>query len=260
MSTPRREGTPTWTALMTTDVDAAAAFYGGLLGWRVEVAGDQGPGGLRSLVGEAAVATLAAVPRQPDGRETPVAWVVYLAVDDIGTTAARVRTAGGTVLAGPMEVPGSGHLAIVTDPTGAGFGLWQSDPFVGAQLMDAPGALVWCEVNTRDTARAGDFYTTVFGYDLRAMGGDEFRYTTFAFGEQPVCGMLGMDASWPEALPPQSHWMTYFAVTDTDAAAARARELGGEVVHGPFDSQFGRIAVVQDPQGGVLAVMTPATG
>ena len=62
-----------------------------------------------------------------------------------------------------------------------------------------------------------------------------------------------MDDSWPEDMPP--HWMVYFSVADTDATAARASELGGAAPVPPTDIPPGRMAVLNDPQGGYFTVL-----
>ena len=72
---------------------------------------------------------------------------------------------------------------------------------------------------------------------------------------KPVCGRLKMDQAWGE-LPP--HWLNYFAVEDCDATATKARELGGNVMHGPFDTPHGRVAVVADPYGAVFSAILSA--
>jgi hypothetical protein len=65
--------------------------------------------------------------------------------------------------------------------------------------------------------------------------------------------MMPMDESWPAAVP--AHWMVYFAVDDTDATAAKAAELGGQVSVPPTDIPPGRFAVLNDPQGAVFSVL-----
>jgi len=77
---------------------------------------------------------------------------------------------------------------------------------------------------------------------------------TWKLDGRTVGGMLEMTPEWGQ-IPP--HWMTYFAVTDTDRAASRATELGGSVGAPPFDTAFGRIAVLSDPAGGHFSVVTP---
>ena len=85
--------------------------------------------------------------------------------------------------------------------------------------------------------------------------GEKFDYVVYHLEGAAIGGRMQMTAEWGD-LP--AHWMTYFRVADTETSAARVRELGGNVLHGPFDSPHGRIAVVSDPYGAVFSIIGPA--
>ena len=72
----------------------------------------------------------------------------------------------------------------------------------------------------------------------------------------PVGGIGGIGPDQPAQMP--ATWVNYFAVAYTDAAVAKATDLGGSVIAPPFDTPYGRMAVVADDQGAVFAVMTSA--
>ena len=76
---------------------------------------------------------------------------------------AKVKEAGGAVMVEPMDVMDLGRMAIFADPTGAVLGVWQPGTFIGAEIVNEPGALSWNEVNTRDPGAAKVFYGSVFG-------------------------------------------------------------------------------------------------
>ena len=244
-------GTPCWVDLAEPDVDASARFYAGLFGWQ---AVDQGPdmGGYRicTLRG-AAVAGL--MPRQ---QGAPPAWITYISVADTNLAAKAVGSAGGQVLVEPIDVPGTGRMALCADPTGAVFGIWQPRPFAGAELVDEPGTVGWNELTTRETAAAIPFYQAVFGWvpDTRQSG--PVSYTEWKSGGRPVAGMMPMDDRWPDDAA--SHWMTYFLVDDTDATVGKASELGGTVIVPASDIPPGRFAVLADPQGATFSVIRVA--
>jgi hypothetical protein len=249
------DGAPCWADLTTPDLAGAQRFYGALLGWTFDE-GDPELGhyttarkGGRSVVGMA--------PKQ-EGNDMPTTWSVYLKSGDIDDTARRISAGGGKLLMPPMDIPGQGRMAFAFDPTGAAFGVWQPGTHRGAELFDEPGAMCWHEVNTREGAAADAFYRDLFTYEQTQVGdGQKFDYTMWSIDGKAVGGRLQMTAEW-EGLPP--HWLTYFAVDDTDASAARVRELGGKVMHGPFDSPHGKIAVIADPYGAVFSIISrPAT-
>jgi predicted enzyme related to lactoylglutathione lyase len=147
---------------------------------------------------------------------------------------------------GPMEIPGSGHMLMASDPTGAFFGVWQGTGHIGARIDTEPGTLAWSEVHTRDGAAADAFYRGLFGYELVDVGGG-IEYTVWSLAGNQVAGRMTMGAEFGPEIPP--HWMAYFAVDDADAAAERATQAGGQLAQGPFDSPYGRIAIIADPHG-----------
>lgn len=248
-------GTPSWVDLGTPDTDAAAAFYGALLGWDVrEPENPEQTGGYRQArVRGKAVAGV--MPLMQEGQ--PPAWTTYVTVVNADETAAKVSAAGGATVAAPMDVLEFGRMAVFADPTGAAFAVWQPGSHLGAELVNESGALSWNELNTRDPEAAKAFYGEVFGWtfeeaEFEGMG----TYTSINLGGAPVGGMLDMRGRVPDEVSP--HWLTYFAVEDTDATLAKLRELGGAVALGPVDSPAGPLAVVTDPAGAAFAVITPS--
>src|SRR5688572_13533355 len=247
------EGAPCWADLTTPDLQAAMRFYGPLLGWTFdEPVADMG---YYTLARKAGKQVAAMAPPMP-GQESPPAWSVYMWTNNADETARRITDAGGKLLMGPMEIPGNGRMLFAFDSTGAAFGAWEPGNHRGAELHAEPGAMCWSEVNTRDGAATDTFYKRVFGYsDQTQIGdGDKFDYTVWKNGGEDLCGRMQMTApDWPDSVP--AHWMQYFAVADIDAAVKQIPELGGKVCHGPFDSPYGRIAVVNDPHGAVFSLL-----
>lgn len=250
MSTVDRHepGTPAWFDLMAPDLGKAREFYGKLFGWGFEV-GPPEAGGytLCTLAGRMA----AGMGPRPADAPFPPCWNVYFCVTSADETCARIKEKGGQVVMGPMDVMEEGRLAFCADPTGAHFGLWQPKRHAGAGVRDQHGTMTWCEVNTRDAARARDFYCAVFGLEPQKMEGME--YFTLHKGPRTACGVMQMDDRFPPGVPP--HWLAYFAVDDADAAAKQVSSLGGNVMAPAFDTPYGRIAVVADPFGAVFAII-----
>ncbi|WP_171107737.1 MULTISPECIES: VOC family protein [Streptomyces] len=239
-------GGPCWVELGTSDMDGAKRFYAELFGWRSETDVREEAGGYTvAHLDDAAVAAL--TPLYQEGQ--PVAWTVSFAVRDADETAQQITAAGGTVLMGPMDVFDMGRFAVAADPAGAAFTLWQPRAFEGAGLFNAPGALGWVELLTREPARARDFYTTVFGWTINASE----NYTQWGIAGQDFGGLMIMDDKFPHEVPP--HWLPYFAVADVDATAATAIRAGGTALMEPTSVPDGpRIAVLRDPQGAVFGV------
>ena len=245
-------GTPSWVDVTAKDVDASAAFYGALFGWEATEPGPvEETGGYRmfSMRGR----TVAGLGPWREGGPPPM-WTTYITVADADATCAAATQAGGTVFMAPMDVVEAGRMAVIADPQGAVFAIWQPNLHPGAQIVNEPGSLVWNELAARDVSAEPAFYGAVFGWaaDTQPMG--DTQYTTWKLGDRPVGGMVQMTDEWPAEMPP--HWMAYFAVADTDAACARAAELGATVHVPPRDVEgVGRFAVLGDPQGAPFSVI-----
>ncbi|MEA2288044.1 MAG: uncharacterized protein QOD55_41 [Solirubrobacteraceae bacterium] len=244
-------GTPSWVDLASPDMGASAAFYGRLFGWD---AAETGPveetGGYRMLqLGGRNVAGLG--PVHAEGQ--PAMWTTYVSVDDAEAAAERVREGGGQVLMEPFDVLAAGRMAVFGDAAGAVIAVWQPLSHRGADVVNEPGTLCWNELAARDVQAAKRFYGTVFGWQGDTTAYGDTSYTEWKLDGRTVGGMIEMNDQWPVEVP--AHWMVYFAVEDTDAAAARATELGGKVPVEPADTPAGRFAVLNDPQGAVFSII-----
>lgn len=241
---------PVWFDLSTSDLEAAKSLYAELFGWSYQSFGaEMGHYTMAFREGRAAAAVAPKMPGQEDG---PVTWTVYFGVTDINAAVARVTANGGSIIVPPMAIPGSGHMAIAVDPGTAVFGLWQADPFPGAGVEGEPGSMCWSEVICRNGADNAAFYAKVFDLTVQKIDAGGHDYWTLHDGEPAVCGVMQMDAAF-EGIPP--HWLPYFAVADLDAANATLAKHGGKTLQGPIPSPYGRIMVVQDKQGAVMAYM-----
>ena len=245
---------PVWFDLSTSDLEAAKALYGDLFGWTFA---DSGPemGHYTMAFAENGRAAAAMAPKMPGQDQMPTVWTVYFGTSDLDATARTITAQGGSIMVPPMEIPGNGRMAIAVDADGAVFGLWQAGGFAGAGVEGEHGAMCWSEVNSRHASKNADFYCAVFGLTKQRMEGDPTtpEYWTLHDGEPAVCGVLQMDDNWA-GIPP--HWMPYFAVDHLEDANRIWQQHGGKILHGPIPSPYGRIMVVQDPQGGVLSYMS----
>ncbi|MFE4971094.1 VOC family protein [Kitasatospora sp. NPDC056651] len=249
---PYKPGTPCWVDLMASDQQAALDFYRDLFGWQGKVGpADFGGYAVCTLNGRPVAGIMAQM--APEGQPTPpVAWTTYLASDDADASRTSITEAGGTVLYDPMDVGTIGRMLVAADPTGAVFGVWQALDFIGAGVVNEPGALVWNELNTADTDTAGRFYQPALGLRPATIQGMD-GYFSLNVGDRTVGGMQAV----PKYLAPgtPSHWMTYFLVDDADSTVDALVKAGGSVIQPPFDMQAGRMAVVNDPQGAVFAMI-----
>lgn len=249
-----------WYDLMTSDPEGARDFYAGLLGWgtRAWQGGDQAH--TLWTRGERPFGGVVGLPEEARANGAPPHWLAYVEVGDIRETAARAAETGGTVLHGPIEIPGVGHWAVLTDPQGALFAIYQSagQPDSGA---DAPGigGFSWHELATSDYKQAFSFYSELFGWKPgEAMDmGEAGIYQLFGRGGGPLGGMFNK----PNEMPGPPMWLYYVRVGDISGAVRAVAELGGQVINGPMEVPGGdRIAQCLDPQGALFAVHWSAAG
>ena len=128
---------------------------------------------------------------------------------------------------------------------------------MGERTEHAPGIFSWAELGTTDAEGAKAFYTGLFGWEAddnevpeEAGGG---VYTMMRVNGLEVCAVYQQRQ---EGVPPA--WLSYVTVDSADDAAARARQAGATLIAEPLDvMEVGRMAVIQDPQGAVVALWEP---
>jgi predicted enzyme related to lactoylglutathione lyase len=241
-----------WVDLVSTDVPAAKAFYSGLFGWETEdIPTPMGPAYTMCRLGGQLVAGIGPQPPGMAEAGVPSMWNSYLMVEDVDATCAAVAAAGGAVVMPAMDVMTEGRMAMVADPSGAVVGLWQPRDHQGADLFNAPGALTWNELQSRDLDAATGFYTQVFGWrweEAPDSGGYLMAMLDTKEGEDKSNGgAMTMPDMVPAEVP--SYWAVYFAVEDCDATFARATGLGADGFLPPMEMGPGRFAGVTDPTG-----------
>lgn len=242
-----------WFELATTDQAAAKAFYGAMFGW---TANDNPMGPdfhytIFQLRGRNVAAAYTLMPEQLS-QGLPPHWGAYVAVANTDEAAARAKSLGGDLVAGPMDVDEHGRMAVLRDPTGAVINLWQAKKEQGVGIWGEKDSFCWSELMTTDTAAATRFYTALFGWHAKVSEGAGFPYTHWQNGGADVGGMMGIMKEWGPVPP---HWGNYVKVANCSDAVAKAATLGGKVCMPPTEiPNTGRFAMLQDPQGAAFAV------
>jgi uncharacterized protein len=261
---------PCWIDTAQPDPDAAADFYGRLFGWDFDEAMPAGAPG-KYLIARLRGGDVAAVSSQQEGAPAQAVWNTYIWVEDADEAAAKAREAGGRVLSEPFAVMDAGRMAVLADPEGAAFCVWQAREHRGARIVNEPGSLNFNVLHTRDPEAAKRFYGAVFGWTTLDLGSGEF-WTLSAYGDYleeltpgtrqrtAEMGAAGFEdvvaAITPfagdDAVKP-AHWNVTFSTADADATAAKAAELGGTVLVAPVDAPYSRLTVLEDPQGATFS-------
>jgi predicted enzyme related to lactoylglutathione lyase len=166
------------------DPKAAAAFYGGLFGWKAEMdpRPEAGGYGMFQIDGK----NVAGLGPQMN-TDMPPYWNVYVTVTDADETLKKVAANGGTAVMGPMEVFDAGTMGVAQDAVGSFVSVWQPNQHIGAQLVNGPGTFGWSELSTNDLAKAKEFYMAVFGWGIDANASSDGG-AIFTVDGNIVCG------------------------------------------------------------------------
>lgn len=244
-----------WYELMTGDLDAAADFYGAVIGWHAR-AFDETPGGYRLFgIGGADVAGLMTIPGDAEKAGMRPCWLGYVGVDDVDATVVEAETAGGATRVPPTDIPGVGRFALLADPQGALIHVMRGT-MEGTSTAFAPtiaGHCRWNELSTSDPAEALAFHGGLFGWkkgDLLPMG-EMGGYQLITHHGQTLGGVM---RGRPDGPPPA--WTFYFGVEDIDKATETARSRGATIHLGPIEVPGGAfIIIASDPQGAIFGLV-----
>ena len=256
-------GVPCWIDTSQRDLEAAAAFYGGLFDWEFE----EWPSG-RYLVASLHGLDVAGIALQLEGAP---AWNTYIEVDSADWATNDALQLGGTALMPPFDVDGAGRMAVIADPLGAVFSVWEPRGHRGAQLVNAAGSWNWSDLYTPDPSLAEPFYRALFGWDASPVRFGEATATMWTrpgYGDALELRDPGVrDRHEKAGAPPgftdavawllegePARWHVTFSVDDTDASVERATELGADVIVPAYDAGPVRVAQLRDPQGAEFTI------
>jgi predicted enzyme related to lactoylglutathione lyase len=242
-----------WYELITTDVEAAKAFYTKVMGWGAWDASVPGRPYTLFTAGKASVGGLMGLPEDARKMGGRPGWIGYVRVDDVDATADRIKCLGGVVHVPPTDVANISRFSVFADPQTARLALfkWLRPGQDQPAELGAPGHVGWHELLAADWEKALAFYSELFGWqkadsDIGAMG----TYQLFSAGGQTIGGMVTKPPTMPAPF-----WLYYFNISDIDAAAQRVKAGGGQILDGPLEVPGGSwIVQCTDPQGAIFAL------
>jgi predicted enzyme related to lactoylglutathione lyase len=248
-----------WIELGTTDQIAAKKFYPQLFGWAVNDF-PMGPNDFYTMFHLQGRSVAAAYRLREDqkARGVPPHWMLYIAVANADAATDRAVQLGGKVLAPPFDVLDVGRMAVLQDPTGAVFAVWQAKRHTGTQIKGVDGALCWADLNTPDQDGAARFYSELFGWTIAK--GDEDPGHNYYHIKNREHFIGGIPPGSPQSTRTPPPWLAYFHASNCDATGAKATQLGAKYYVPPTTfEKVGRLAVIADPQGAVFAIFQPAS-
>jgi predicted enzyme related to lactoylglutathione lyase len=248
-----RPGAIVWREAATSDLDRTTAFYSELLGWNHKDS-PMGPNGVYRHFQVAGQDVAGAYLLGPEMAGVPPHWMHYVSVTDVDGAAKVAASKGATVRMGPMDIPGVGRAAYISDPQGANIALFR-DAKGDGPAMAPPypvGAFCWETLTTTDKAGAVAFYTATVGWKA----GDFQGSVMFATGDRQEDGVADVQLA-PPHVPP--HWISHVVIEKLEQSRDRATRLGGKVLAAEIAiPTVGRMAVVQDPVGAYISLFEPA--
>jgi predicted enzyme related to lactoylglutathione lyase len=244
-----------WIELHTTDQNAAKSFYASLFGWAPHDT-PMGPNDFYTEFKLEGREAAAGCTLRPEEQGMPPYWMIYVAVENADAAVTKAQQIGGKTLTPAFDVMDAGRMAIIQDPTGAIFCVWQAKKNAGIGIAQVAGTLCWADLSTPDPKRAADFYSGLFGWQAITAPKDSSGYLHIKNGEQHIGGIP--PAAHRQAGAPR-HWLAYFQVDDVDATANKAKEMGANLHLPPKTMEgVGRMSVIADPQGAVFAIFKSA--
>ncbi len=248
-----------WWSLMTTDVERANRFYLDLFGWTL--GSMEFPGQITSTIYQAGKGGFGnPVPLEEDF-PGPSHWISYITVKDIEPACQRAEALGGAVCVPPFDIPTIGRTAVITDPAGAAFHLFEplQDDGQSNMIGNDPGEICWMELMLDDPVKVMPFYGDLFGWTFSApMDLNGGIYRSFENGGEQLGGIFQRPSDVPPMLPA---WMVYFSVPSVDAAVEKVTALGGSiVVEKTAIPGTGCFACIADPTGAHSHLFETAAG
>jgi predicted enzyme related to lactoylglutathione lyase len=246
-----------WIELATTEQPAAKKFYCELFGWGIHEFPMAPNGFFTFKLDGRDVAAAYTLPVEQQSHGVSAHWNVYIAVESADTAAGRAAELGAKVLAAPFDVFDVGRAAVLQDPTGAVFSVWQAKRQSGFGIKGVPGAFCVADLSTPDQAAASRFYQQLFGWRVGKEDENPAHNYCHLFNHDEFIGGILPPAFRDPGAPP--YWQIYLQVSDCDATAAKAKNLGAPLYMPPMQIEdVGRMAVLADPQGAAFAIFEAA--
>jgi predicted enzyme related to lactoylglutathione lyase len=239
-----------WFDYVSNDPRTAQAFFDELFGWKTKDAPMPGRSYTMIAVGDAAIGGYT----EPPPANTH--WLSYLQVADARATAGRVESLGGTVVKAPFAIGDFATMALVVDPLGAAFALWQPNQVQdNGDYKGVDGAWIWNEHQSDDPDRSVEFYKAIGSFDgerikTRAGGPSADRHEILKSDGKGRAGIMKLHGGRPQ-------WMPYVKVANADATIGHAKKLGAGVKNVETIAGLGRVAMFIDPLGAPVGILQP---
>ena len=248
-----------WIDFASPDPDGAKIFYQKVFGWNYSET-PMPCGGVYTMISTVdgdGVGGLFLMPDEMKQAGVPPHISNYIEVENVDDFTKKANDLGATIKMEPFDIFDYGRMAVVIDPTGGHFALWQSKSH-GSDCegkmanRETHGMFCWQELMTTNVDRATDFYKDLLGWDYSTMDMGDQNYTLIKNQGDDIGGIMMLPPEMKDVPP---HWKTYFTVTDIDETIAVIKDSGGNILMGPQDiPETGQFAVCIAPDGTVFCL------
>jgi len=234
-----------WADLSAINLEKAKTFYKAVLGWKYHAQGEY----IFAYAGKKTAAGVYTMPTKFQDMGMPSFWMSYIHVPDIHQAVARAKEKNGIIEVPPTDFQGQGQVALIRDPSGAGFTVWQGDDLGGKDTQGIHGRMIQNELYVSDANLVIDFYQYVFGWTFTLDDRQNANRYTIHNADQKIIAALEVIPN--EIKGKAEFWAVYFTVKDMETAHINIQKHGGSIIT-QMDSGQDKLSLVSDPSGAVF--------
>lgn len=255
-SITKKTSTFGWVEMGAENLNKAKQFYETIFGWTGEIANINSPMPYAVMKTQGKVtAGIYQLTEEMKMKNIPPHWLTYIYVNNVNNTLELAVKSGGKIMQPAFDVERVGRIAVVSDPSGAVFAIWEADENA-MEMASGKFAPCWYELGAKDIKICEKFYADVFGWNARKDNSMGMEYVIFSVNETMIGGMYQIPEEMKEF---PSIWCIYFEVADFDKTSEFAVSKGAKIMGLVMEyEKIGKFAYLQDPQGAVFAIIKSA--
>ena len=240
-----------WCDLSTFDLANASAFYENVFGWTKHASDNRSVDDYTFFFsGSQASAGIFTMPQFLQEIGMPSFWMSYVQVEALADSLDLALKLGAKCEIEPTAFDSNSHYALIRDPSGAGFTLYEGPTLKGRDSLGSHGRMSWNELHVPSLEQVEAFYRSVFGWKIARDPASNIRYTVESPTGNLIASILELD---PSTKGRKNYWAVYFSVNDMDSTLREVTTNGGSVIVQP-NPNAGQYAIVMDDQGAAFCV------
>jgi len=214
-----------WADLSTFDIQSAKRFYSQCFDWEFDEVDDSY---ISCQAQQSPTAGLYTMPEKFQRIGMPSFWMSYIRVEGIQEVVRVAELQGAKIEIKPQPAPGGGLIALIRDPAGAGFTVYEGEELTDINEVEKPGRIVWNELHVSELAKIETFYTSVFKWRIVATDiSDRYHIFLSTDDSKPIAGI---QVTSNDIKGSKEYWGVYFAIKNISTATRTIEKNGGKIV------------------------------